>query len=113
MALLICGTILTAYAITLTVAYVIQQEDMKELDAELAASRFQRNEQRRHIGGLMDTVSRLECQLKLSKQNAKDDFKDYKQREEKLCFELNESRRESERLLDINNKLMERIKKIT
>lgn len=109
MALLICGMIITIYAVVLTVLHMKQLEDMEELDALRGNS----SEQEKIISGLRMKIRHTEWQLDHANKNARDDFEDYKAREEALLIKLNESRRENARLLGINNKLMERIKKIT
>lgn len=106
MALLIVFALVTMYAIVLTVFHMKQQKEVEELREDNSYAD-------RELTYYRGKVIVLERKLTRAQENAEADWIACKANEKKLEKTIKETARVNERLIQINNKLMERIKRVT
>lgn len=106
MALLIVFALVTMYAIVLTAFHMKQQKEVEDLREDNSSAD-------RELTYYRGKVIVLERKLTRAQENAEADWIACKATEKKLEAALKEVTRDKDRLIQINNKLMERIKRVT
>lgn len=106
MALLIVLAMITLYSIVLTMLHMKQLKDLEELRKYKTSAALR-------IEYFRFKILNLNRELKRVEENAEADWIACKATEKRLEAELKEANRINERLLDLNNRLMERKKMVT
>lgn len=106
MALLITGLIVAGYAIVITVFHMKQQEELEILKQANVSQTCK-------IANLKFQIRHLEWKLQRAEENAREDFDYAQKRIDELKAGTHDAVREKNRLLEINNRLMERLKRKT